>query len=78
MKLTEVIRRPLVTEKTTVLRDDGKTVVFEVSRDANKIDINTPTAALVFTSLAVNSSTTISDPSWIFCISAARSAPFST
>ena len=39
MKLTEVIRRPLVTEKTTVLRDDGKTVVFEVSKDANKIDI---------------------------------------
>jgi large subunit ribosomal protein L23 len=39
MKLTEVIRRPLVTEKTTTLRDDGKTVVFEVSKDANKIDI---------------------------------------
>lgn len=39
MKLTEVIRRPLVTEKTTVLRDDGKTVVFEVARSANKIDI---------------------------------------
>jgi large subunit ribosomal protein L23 len=39
MKLTDVIRRPLVTEKTTVLREDGRTVVFEVSRDANKIDI---------------------------------------
>ena len=39
MKLTEVIRRPLVTEKTTTLRDDGKTVVFEVSKDANKIDV---------------------------------------
>ena len=39
MKLTEVIRRPLVTEKTTTLRDDGKTVAFEVARDANKIDI---------------------------------------
>ena len=39
MKLTEVIRRPLVTEKTTTLRDDGKTVVFEVAKDANKIDI---------------------------------------
>ena len=39
MKLTEVIRRPLVTEKTTVLRDDGRTVVFEVLKDANKIDI---------------------------------------
>ena len=39
MKLTEVIRRPLITEKTTTLRDDGKTVVFEVLKDANKIDI---------------------------------------
>ncbi len=39
MKLTEVIRRPLITEKTTTLREDGRTVVFEVSRDANKIDI---------------------------------------
>jgi len=39
MKLTEVIRRPLVTEKTTVMREEGKTVVFEVSKDANKIDI---------------------------------------
>lgn len=39
MKLTDVIRRPLVTEKTTLLREDGKTVVFEVARDANKIDV---------------------------------------
>ena len=31
MKLTDVIRRPLVTEKTTILREDGKTVVFEVA-----------------------------------------------
>jgi large subunit ribosomal protein L23 len=39
MKLTEVIRRPLVTEKTTTLREDGRTVVFEVARDATKVDI---------------------------------------
>jgi large subunit ribosomal protein L23 len=39
MKLTDVIRRPLVTEKTTQLREDGKTVVFEVARAANKIDV---------------------------------------
>jgi large subunit ribosomal protein L23 len=39
MKVTEVIRRPLITEKTTVLREDGRTIVFEVARDANKIDI---------------------------------------
>ena len=39
MKLTDVIRRPLITEKTTTLREDGQTLVFEVSRDANKVDI---------------------------------------
>ena len=39
MKLTDVIRRPLVTEKTTMLREAGQTVVFEVARDANKIDV---------------------------------------
>ena len=39
MKLTDVIRRPLITEKTTVLREDDRTLVFEVARDANKIDI---------------------------------------
>lgn len=39
MKLTDVIRRPLVTEKTTLLREDGRTVVFEVAREANKIDV---------------------------------------
>jgi len=37
MKLTEVIRRPLITEKTTVLREDGRTLVFHVARDANKL-----------------------------------------
>lgn len=39
MKLTDVIRRPLITEKTTLLREDGRTLVFQVSRDANKLEI---------------------------------------
>jgi len=39
VKLTEIIRRPLVTEKTSILREDGKTLVFQVARDANKIQI---------------------------------------
>jgi large subunit ribosomal protein L23 len=39
MKLTDVIRRPLITEKTTVIREDGRTLVFQVAKDANKIDI---------------------------------------
>ena len=39
MNLTDVIRRPLITEKSSILREDGKTIVFAVARDANKIDI---------------------------------------
>ncbi len=39
MKLTDVIRRPLITEKTSLLREDGRTIVFQVAPDANKIEI---------------------------------------
>jgi large subunit ribosomal protein L23 len=39
MKNTAVIRRPLVTEKTTMARELTTTLVFEVARDATKIDI---------------------------------------
>ena len=39
MKLTDVIRRPLITEKTTILREDGRTMVFQVAADANKVEI---------------------------------------
>jgi large subunit ribosomal protein L23 len=39
MKLTEVIKRPLVTEKTTVLREDARTIVFEVAAGATKVEI---------------------------------------
>ena len=39
MKLTDVIRRPLITEKTTILREDGRTLVFEVAPAATKVDI---------------------------------------
>ena len=39
MKPTDVIRRPLVTEKTTVARETSPVVVFEVSRRATKVDI---------------------------------------
>ena len=39
MNTTDVIRRPLFTEKTAVIRDDGRTLVFQVAMDANKIDI---------------------------------------
>jgi large subunit ribosomal protein L23 len=39
MKLTDVLRRPLITEKTTVIREDDRTLVFQVAAHANKIDI---------------------------------------
>jgi len=39
MKLTAIIRRPLITEKTTLAREGGPVVVFEVARDATKIEI---------------------------------------
>ncbi len=39
MKLTDVIRRPLITEKTTIQREDGRTIVFEVATRANKVEI---------------------------------------
>jgi large subunit ribosomal protein L23 len=39
MKLTDVIRRPLITEKTSILREDGRTIVFQVAPGANKVQI---------------------------------------
>ena len=39
MKQTDVIRRPLITEKTTLLREAGRTLVFEVAPGATKVDI---------------------------------------
>lgn len=39
MKITDVIRRPLITEKTSVSREASNTIVFEVARAATKIDI---------------------------------------
>jgi large subunit ribosomal protein L23 len=39
MKITDVIRRPLITEKTSILREDGRTIVFQVAPRANKTQI---------------------------------------
>ena len=39
MKLTEVIRRAVVTEKSSILREDGQTLVFEVAKRATKVDV---------------------------------------
>jgi large subunit ribosomal protein L23 len=39
MKTQEIIRRPLITEKSTEQREDRNIIAFEVHRDANKIEV---------------------------------------
>lgn len=37
--LYEIIRKPLITEKANILKDQAQVVAFEVARTANKIEI---------------------------------------
>jgi large subunit ribosomal protein L23 len=46
MKLTDVIRRPLVTEKTTIGREQAPIVAFEVAMHATKVDVKKAVQAL--------------------------------
>lgn len=39
MNIYDVIKKPLVTEKTTLEKDAKNVIAFEVDRDANKIEI---------------------------------------
>lgn len=39
MNIYDVIKKPFVTEKSTVAKDDHNVVAFVVHRDANKIEI---------------------------------------
>jgi len=39
MRVQEIIRRPLITEKSTEMRETTGIVAFEVHRDANKIQV---------------------------------------
>lgn len=39
MELHSIIKRPLVTEKSTSARDEANTYIFEVDKRANKIEI---------------------------------------
>ncbi|HVS16319.1 MAG TPA: 50S ribosomal protein L23 [Thermoanaerobaculia bacterium] len=39
MRIQDVIRRPLISEKSTGLRDERNVIAFEVHPDATKIDI---------------------------------------
>ena len=35
----DIVLRPIITEKSTLLKDAGNQYIFEVQRDANKIEI---------------------------------------
>jgi large subunit ribosomal protein L23 len=52
MKITRVIRRPIVTEKSTVAREASNTLVFEVDRHATKVDIKRAVEQLFGTRVA--------------------------
>ena len=39
MNANQIIRRPLVTEKSTILREKGNVIAFEVDPHANKIEV---------------------------------------
>lgn len=39
MRIQEIIRRPLISEKSMVMREGTNTIAFEVHRSANKIDV---------------------------------------
>jgi large subunit ribosomal protein L23 len=39
MKQSDVIRRAIITEKSSILREEGQTLVFEVAKSATKVDI---------------------------------------
>ena len=39
MKPTDVIRRPLITEKTSTARETSPVIVFEVATGATKVDV---------------------------------------
>jgi large subunit ribosomal protein L23 len=46
MEPQQVIRRPLITEKATRLKEASNTICFEVDRDANRIEIAKAVTAL--------------------------------
>jgi large subunit ribosomal protein L23 len=39
MNANQIIRRPLVTEKSTIIREEGNVLSFEVDTRANKIQV---------------------------------------
>lgn len=39
MRVQDILRRPLITEKATIQREETRTVAFEVATGANKIEV---------------------------------------
>ena len=39
MRIQDIIRRPLITEKSQIQRDESNTVAFEVDARANRIEV---------------------------------------
>ena len=52
MKQTDVIRRAIITEKSTLLREGGQILVFEVALRATKIDVRRAVAQLLGSKVA--------------------------
>ncbi len=48
----KIILRPVITEKSTMLKDAGRVICFEVARDANKIEIKNAIERLFKTKVA--------------------------
>ncbi len=48
----QVIRRPLITEKSTLLKENQRTLLFEVHRDATKPEIKKAVETLFDTKVA--------------------------
>lgn len=46
MNIYSVIKKPLVTEKTTIEKDENNVIAFVVDNDANKIEIKNAVKAL--------------------------------
>ena len=46
MNAQEIIRRPLVTEKSTMQKESGNVIAFEVDPHANKIEVRNAVEAL--------------------------------
>ena len=74
----EMLKRLGIDGKAVLIEDRKSVVSMSTALPSTPRRLSISAAAFVFTSPAVNASTTTSAPSFIFCARAARSAPRST